>query len=148
MDVEIDFAWCTFRWDPEAFEKAHVHCVVIGFHAKDVNGGAGRPALPNDGASARPVGRDVPAALNVGASARPVGCDVPAALNDGTSARPVGCDVPAALNVGASARLVGRDVPVAPSVPRKIIFDADVKVRCFRYWKFFVRTVISRLQRF
>ncbi len=114
MDVEIDFAWCTFRWDPEAFEKAHVHCVVIGFHAKDVNGGAGRPALPNDGASARPVGRDVPAALNV----------------------------------GASARLVGRDVPVAPSVPRKIIFDADVKVRCFRYWKFFVRTVISRLQRF
>ena len=131
MDVEIDFAWCTFRWDPEAFEKAHVHCVVIGFHAKDVNGGAGRPALPNDGASARPVGRDVPAALNVGASARSVGCDVPVAPN-----------------VGASARLVGRDVPVAPSVPRKIIFDADVKVRCFRYWKFFVRTVISRLQRF
>ena len=40
MDAEIDFAWRTFRWDSEAFEKAHVHCVVIGFHAKDVNGAA------------------------------------------------------------------------------------------------------------
>lgn len=36
MDAEIDFAWRTFRWDSEAFEKAHVHCVVIGFHAKDI----------------------------------------------------------------------------------------------------------------
>ena len=34
LDVEIDFAWRTFRWDNEAFDKAHVHCVIIGFHAK------------------------------------------------------------------------------------------------------------------
>ena len=32
--VEIDFAHRTFRWDNEAFDKAHVHCVIIGFHAK------------------------------------------------------------------------------------------------------------------
>ena len=33
--VEIDFAWRTFRWDNEtmASEKAHVHCVIVGFHA-------------------------------------------------------------------------------------------------------------------
>ena len=31
----IDFAHRTFRWDNEAFDKAHVHCVIIGFHVKD-----------------------------------------------------------------------------------------------------------------
>ncbi len=30
----IDFAHLTFRWDNEAFDKAHVHCVIVGFHAK------------------------------------------------------------------------------------------------------------------
>ena len=30
--MEIDFAWRTFRWDSEATEKAHVHCVIVGFH--------------------------------------------------------------------------------------------------------------------
>ena len=29
--LEIDFAWRTFRWDSEASEKAHVHCVIISF---------------------------------------------------------------------------------------------------------------------
>ena len=33
--LTIDFAWRTFRWDSESTEKAHVHCVIIGFHAKD-----------------------------------------------------------------------------------------------------------------
>ena len=33
--LEIDFAWRTFRWDNESFEKAHVHCVIIGFHCAD-----------------------------------------------------------------------------------------------------------------
>ena len=32
--VEIDFAHRTFRWDNEASEKAHVHCVIVGFHAE------------------------------------------------------------------------------------------------------------------
>ena len=39
--LEIDFAWRTFRWDNESFEKAHVHCVIVGFHssaAKSANG--------------------------------------------------------------------------------------------------------------
>ena len=30
--VVIDFAHRTFRWDSEATEKAHVHCVIVGFH--------------------------------------------------------------------------------------------------------------------
>ncbi|MBP5791509.1 MAG: class I SAM-dependent DNA methyltransferase, partial [Kiritimatiellae bacterium] len=32
--LEIDFAHRTFRWDSEATEKAHVHCVIVGFHCK------------------------------------------------------------------------------------------------------------------
>ena len=31
LDVYINFAWPTFRWDSEASDKAHVHCVIIGF---------------------------------------------------------------------------------------------------------------------
>ena len=34
VGVVIDFAHRTFRWDNEAFDKAHVHCVIVGFHAK------------------------------------------------------------------------------------------------------------------
>ena len=42
-NAEIDFAWRTFRWDNEtiASEKAHVHCVVVGFHI-------GEPSLSSD----------------------------------------------------------------------------------------------------
>lgn len=29
--LSIDFAHTTFRWDSEALQKAHVHCVIIGF---------------------------------------------------------------------------------------------------------------------
>lgn len=29
--VHIDFAWRTFVWDSEANQKAHVHCVIVGF---------------------------------------------------------------------------------------------------------------------
>ncbi len=29
--VHIDFAWRTFIWNSEASQKAHVHCVIIGF---------------------------------------------------------------------------------------------------------------------
>jgi len=29
--IHIDFAWRTFTWDSEATQKAHVHCVIIGF---------------------------------------------------------------------------------------------------------------------
>ncbi len=33
--VQIDFARKTFRWDSEAAQKAHVHCVIIGFSCND-----------------------------------------------------------------------------------------------------------------
>ena len=29
--IKINFAWRTFKWDSEAKDKAHVHCVIIGF---------------------------------------------------------------------------------------------------------------------
>ena len=43
--VIIDFAHQTFRWDNEAFDKAAVHCVIVGFHAA----GSGKSAAsPNE----------------------------------------------------------------------------------------------------
>lgn len=33
--LRIDFAWRTFRWNSESTEKAHVHCVIVGFSHKD-----------------------------------------------------------------------------------------------------------------
>lgn len=33
-EIRIDFAWRTFRWDSESTEKAHVHCVIVGFSHK------------------------------------------------------------------------------------------------------------------
>ena len=35
--IHIDFAWRTFRWDSEANEKAHVHCVIIGISCSPNN---------------------------------------------------------------------------------------------------------------
>ena len=31
FDIHFDFAYRTFRWDSESTQKAHVHCVIIGF---------------------------------------------------------------------------------------------------------------------
>lgn len=33
--LEINFAYRTFKWDSESTEKAHVHCVIIGFSCKN-----------------------------------------------------------------------------------------------------------------
>ena len=33
-DVHIDFAHRTFSWDSESAQKAHVHCVIVGFSSK------------------------------------------------------------------------------------------------------------------
>lgn len=33
--IHIDFAWRTFRWDSEASDKAHVHCVIVGLRVGD-----------------------------------------------------------------------------------------------------------------
>ena len=45
LGLEIDFAWRTFKWDSEATEKAHVHCVIVGFHVNE-GGALGERALP------------------------------------------------------------------------------------------------------
>lgn len=42
FDVHIDFAWRTFIWNSESNEKAHVHCVIVGFshntvHTNNIN---------------------------------------------------------------------------------------------------------------
>jgi len=47
--THIDFARRTFRWDSEATQKAHVHCVVIGFSTTD--SAAGVPCTIYDGES-------------------------------------------------------------------------------------------------
>lgn len=31
FNIHIDFAYHTFQWDSESSQKAHVHCVIIGF---------------------------------------------------------------------------------------------------------------------
>ncbi len=35
LNVKYDFAWRTFRWDSESNQKAHVHCVIVGFSCRD-----------------------------------------------------------------------------------------------------------------
>ena len=37
LGIYIQFAYRTFIWDSEAIEKAHVHCVIIGFAYKHTN---------------------------------------------------------------------------------------------------------------
>ena len=37
--IRIDFAYRTFRWDSESTEKAHVHCVIVGFSQRDKESG-------------------------------------------------------------------------------------------------------------
>lgn len=32
--VQIDFAYRTFRWNSESTDKAHVHCVIVGFSCR------------------------------------------------------------------------------------------------------------------
>ena len=51
INVEIDFAYRTFKWHNEAKGVAGVSCVIIGFHA--VNGGCGATALPSSSSVGR-----------------------------------------------------------------------------------------------
>ena len=37
--IHINFAWLTFIWDSKAADKAHVHCVIVGFNTGDNTGG-------------------------------------------------------------------------------------------------------------
>ena len=78
--VRIDFAYRTFRWDSESENKAHVHCVIIGFSVdKDDSASPKRIFLP-DGAviHAKSINAYLMDALNVLVESRqrPL-CDVP-----------------------------------------------------------------------
>ena len=42
LNAEIDFAYRTFKWHNEAKGNAAVHCVIIGFHAKEARAEAQR----------------------------------------------------------------------------------------------------------
>ena len=35
-NIQVNFAYRTFRWDSESENKAHVHCVIIGFSSSNV----------------------------------------------------------------------------------------------------------------
>ena len=37
MDIKINFAYQSFKWETESQKKAAVYCVIIGFSTKDVN---------------------------------------------------------------------------------------------------------------
>lgn len=55
--IVVDFAWRTFRWDSEASEKAHVHCVIIGFHSSSTERNANNTKTIYDGDKAIPASR-------------------------------------------------------------------------------------------
>ena len=38
LNLQIIFAWRTFIWDSEATDKAHVHCVIVGFTCGSFDG--------------------------------------------------------------------------------------------------------------
>ena len=44
-NVHIDFAHRTFRWDSESTQKAHVHCVIVGFSSAPIS----KPKIIFDG---------------------------------------------------------------------------------------------------
>lgn len=50
--IRISFAYRTFRWDSEAKSKAHVHCVIVGFHW----GAPVSPILFDEAGKSTPVG--------------------------------------------------------------------------------------------
>ena len=58
--LTIDFAHRPFCWDSESTEKAHVHCVIVGFSRHSPSpGGAGAP--PAEKASRNPFAGGPPA---------------------------------------------------------------------------------------
>ena len=49
FDLQIDFAWRTFRWDSESNQKAHVHCVIVGFSCGNALNASARRIFNADG---------------------------------------------------------------------------------------------------
>ena len=83
MGIHIDFAYRTFRWDSEANQKAHVHCVIVGFSASENK----REKIIHDGNSVIKVMRINPylvEADNIFIESRSTPlCDVKSLLNGG-----------------------------------------------------------------
>lgn len=83
MGIHIDFAYRTFRWDSEANQKAHVHCVIVGFSASENK----REKIIRDGNSVIKVMRINPylvEADNIFIESRSAPlCDVKSLLNGG-----------------------------------------------------------------
>ena len=85
FNTHIDFAYRTFRWDSEANQKAHVHCVIIGF-STSYTPGKYNPTL-YDGDVVKKVSRingyliDAPD-IFIEPRQKPL-CDVPLMLNGG-----------------------------------------------------------------
>lgn len=76
--IHIDFAHQTFRWDSESTEKAHVHCVIVGFSLKSDNG---KPIIYDNAGEPHTVKRISPYLLDlpdilVESRTRPL-CNVP-----------------------------------------------------------------------
>ena len=75
--VNICFAYRTFIWDSEASDKAHVHCVIIGFCANNKNSKRiifdGNQII--DANNINPYLIDAPNAI-IGTRSKPI-CDVP-----------------------------------------------------------------------
>ena len=56
LDVEIDFAYRTFKWRNEAKGVAAVHCVMVGFHCRGAGGSpASRYAIYDSDGTAHPA---------------------------------------------------------------------------------------------
>ena len=47
-NIQIDFAWRTFRWDSEASIKAHVHCVIVGFSDREYHKNSKKTIFTSD----------------------------------------------------------------------------------------------------
>ncbi len=81
--IHIDFAHRTFRWDNEATDKAHVHCVIVGFScAPSINN-----KLLFSGDSTQSVANINPYLIDaqtifIESRTTPI-CDVPSLLNGG-----------------------------------------------------------------
>jgi len=81
--VHIDFAWRTFIWDSEANQKAHVHCVIVGFSIGNSKGKhkiyEGKDAI--DASNINPYLVDAES-IFIDSRSNPI-CDVKALLNGG-----------------------------------------------------------------
>lgn len=81
--VHIDFAWRTFIWDSEANQKAHVHCVIVGFSIGNSKGMhkiyEGKDAT--DASNINPYLVDAES-IFIDSRSNPI-CDVKALLNGG-----------------------------------------------------------------